>query len=127
MASEWHELSKVLGGQPFTIERVRLSGKGIAVEGNFEPPPLARLSFEDQVFVAAFVRSHGSIKEMEDFFGVSYPTIKNRLNHISKQLEFIEIVPTPPRSEILAKLERGQISAGEAIQLLNQTGGERKT
>ena len=126
MASEWHELSKLVGAQPFTIERVRLLGKGIAVEGSFEPPPLARLSFEDQVFVAAFVRSHGSIKEMEDSFGVSYPTIKNRLNHISKQLEFIEIVPLPQRSEILAKLERGDISAGEAIQLLNQTGGGRK-
>ena len=127
MASEWHELSKFLGGQPFVIEKVRLSGKGIAVEGNFEPPPLAKLSFEDQVFVAAFVRSHGSIKEMEDSFGVSYPTIKNRLNHISKQLEFIEIVPPPQRSDILGKLERGEISAGEAIELLNQTGGGRKS
>jgi len=41
---------------------------------------------EDQVFVAAFLRSHGSIKEMEQVFGVSLSTIKARLNRISAQL-----------------------------------------
>ena len=50
---------------------------------------------EDQVFVAAFLKSHGSIKEMEQVFGVSYPTVKARLNRIAGQLEFVETDPKP--------------------------------
>ena len=79
-------------------------------------PPLAQLAAEDQVFVAAFVRSHGSIKEMEQVFGVSYPTIKARLNRIAAQLEFVETDPKPSRNEVLGRLERGEISAADAIR-----------
>lgn len=71
---------------------------------------------EDQIFVTAFVRSHGSIKEMERIFGVSYPTIKSRLNRIGNSLEFIETNPTPSKSEILERLERGEITAEDAIR-----------
>ena len=53
------------------VERVRLAGGDIAIEGAFEPPQPAQLTVEDQVFVTAFVRCHGSIKEMERIFGVS--------------------------------------------------------
>jgi hypothetical protein len=82
------------------------------------PPQLARLSLDDQVFVVAFLRSHGSIKEMEQVFGVSYPTIKARLNRIAGQLEFVETNPSPSRAEVLERLNRGEISADDAIQAL---------
>jgi hypothetical protein len=117
-ASDWQELSRLTQGQPMVIERVRLTGKNIAIEGSFELPQLARLSAEDQVFVVAFLRSHGSIKEMEQVFGVSYPTIKARLNRIAGSLEFVETNPAPPapsHSDVLARLSRGEISAAEAI------------
>ena len=77
-----------------------------------------RLSAEDQVFVAAFVRSHGSIKEMEQVFGVSYPTIKARLNRISSALQFVETDPEPGRGEVLDRLARGEITADEAVRVL---------
>jgi hypothetical protein len=120
---DWQELTRLTGGQPFVIERVRLTGKDIAIEGAFALPTLARLSAEDQVFVAAFVRGHGSIKEMEQVFGVSYPTIKNRLARIAEGLQFVEITPPPAeppmsapgRSEVLDRLARGEISAQDAI------------
>src|SRR5882672_8340954 len=92
---DWQALTKLTGGQSIEIERVRLAANEVAIEGRFELPPLARLAAEDQVFVAAFVRCHGSIKQMEKFFGVSYPTIKNRLNRIGAQLPFAEIDPSP--------------------------------
>lgn len=117
-ASDWQELLRIAQGTPLVIERIALPEKGIAVEGAFPPPQLARLSLEDQVFVTAFVRSHGSIKEMEQIFGVSYPTIKARLNRIAGQLEFIETNPSPSRAEVLERLNRGEISAEEAIQAL---------
>jgi len=68
----------------------------------------------------AFIRCHGSIKEMEEMFGISYPTVKNRLNRIAGQLQFIEIVKVSPEREVIDKLENGQISAEEAIRRLKQ-------
>ena len=117
-ATDWQELTQLTAGQPIVVERVRLAGKDIAIEGRFELPQLARLSLEDQVFITAFVRSHGSIKEMEQVFGVSYPTIKSRLNRIAASLEFVDTNPTPSRVEVLNRLKRGEISAQDAIREL---------
>lgn len=104
------------------VERVRLPDTGIVVEGSFELPPLGQLSLEDQVFVAAFVKSHGSIKEMERLFGVSYPTIKGRLNRLSSALDVEWTADAPAskvgRSEILDCLERGEITAAQAAEAL---------
>ena len=116
--SEWQELLRIAQGGPLVVERVRVPEKHIAVEGAFTLPELARLSLEDQVFVTAFLRSHGSIKEMEQVFGVSYPTIKARLNRIAGQLEFVETNPSPSRAEVLERLNKGEISADEAIRAL---------
>ena len=116
--TDWQELTHLTHGEPIVIERVRLAGKEIAIEGHFELPQLARLSAEDQVFITAFVRSHGSIKEMEQTFGVSYPTIKSRLTRIANSLEFIETDPTPSRAEVLDRLKRGEINAQDAIAQL---------
>src|SRR6266851_3813642 len=115
---DWQELTQLTKGEPVVVERVRLAEKDIAIEGSFELPELARLPWEDQVFIAAFVRSHGSIKEMEQVFGVSYPTIKNRLTRIARSLEFYETNPSPSRAEVLDRLQRGEISAQDAIREL---------
>jgi hypothetical protein len=112
---EWQELTNLTRGQQFVVERVRLTASGVAIEGEFELPQLAQLSFEDQVFVTAFVRCHGSIKEMERIFGVSYPTIKSRLNRIAQMLDFVETDPAPSRSDVIDRLRRGEISAQQAL------------
>ena len=101
-----------------TVERVRLSDGDLAIEGSFELPQLARLSVEDQIFITAFVKSHGSIKEMERIYGVSYPTIKARLSRLSDSLEFVETNPSPSRVEILERLAGGDITPDEAIKEL---------
>jgi hypothetical protein len=124
MAHQWHELTDLTGERPFVVTRVRLDS-GVTVEGEFELPPLVRLRFEDQVFIAAFVRSHGSIKDMEKAFGVSYPTVKNRLNRITQQLGLVEAVPAAgpspaERSDVLDLLERGEIDADEAAGRLRR-------
>ena len=122
MVKDWQVLSKLSDGTAVEIMRARLVEQDVVVEGPFELPPLARLSSEDQTFVAAFVRCHGSIKQMEQLFGVSYPTIKNRLNRIGALLPFVEVAPEPvPPStgELLTRLERGELSVEE---VLNQLG-----
>jgi len=114
-AKDWQELTQLTQGAPLIVERVRIADRDIAIEGAFELPQLARLALEDQIFIAAFLKSHGSIKDMEQVFGVSYPTIKARLNRVAAALEFVDTNPTPPRSEVLDRLDRGEITAAEAI------------
>ena len=120
MNTDWQELTSLTQGKPIVVERVRVGESDVRIEGSFDLPALARLSAEDQVFVVAFVRAHGSIKQMEKLFGVSYPTIKNRLNRISEQLEFVEIDTGPPAGEVLERLERGEVTAQEALEMLKQ-------
>ncbi|MGA8259281.1 MAG: DUF2089 domain-containing protein [Arenicellales bacterium] len=116
--TDWQELTRLTQGRDFVIERARLADQDIAIEGRFALPELARLSAEDQVFVTAFVCAHGSIKEMERIYGVSYPTIKARLNRIAAGLAFVEVDPTPSRSEVLDRLGRGELTADEAVREL---------
>ena len=127
MGRDWQELTRLVGAAPIEIERVRLVETGVAIEGPFTLPPLAELSAEDQVFVAAFVRCHGSIKQMEKYFGVSYPTIKNRLNKIGSQLSFVEIEqgsdadsPALSKSEVLDRLSRGEFTVAQALERLKE-------
>lgn len=118
---DWKHLTRIADGAKLVVERVRLPETGITVEGSFDLPPLAQLNLDDQVFVAAFVKSHGSIKEMERLFGVSYPTIKSRLNRLSAALDSewtVQPAPAVDRSEILDRLERGEITAEQAAEAL---------
>lgn len=117
-ASDWQDLLRIAEGSSLVVERVRLPEKRLTIEGEFLLPELAQFSLEDQVFIAAFLRSHGSIKEMEQVFGVSYPTIKARLNRIAGKLHFVETNPSPSRAEILDRLHSGEISADEAVRAL---------
>ncbi len=123
MGHDWQELTKLVGTNRIEVDRVRLVDTGVAIEGPFTLPPLAQLPAEDQVFVAAFVRCHGSIKQMEKYFGVSYPTIKNRLNKIGSQLSFVEIEAgdaADPAGQILERLSRGELTVAQALQRLKE-------
>jgi hypothetical protein len=119
MTNDWHELTDLTGDRRFLVTEVRMD-TGISIQGEFDLPPLARLRYEDQVFVSEFIRSHGSIKELEKAFGISYPTVKNRLNRIVDQLQLVEIDATSAQDDVLGLLERGEISAGEAAERLGR-------
>src|SRR5437764_136909 len=119
--ADWNELTRLTEGRSIVVECIRLIDKDIAIEGRFALPQLARLSAEDQVFVTAFVRSHGSIKEMERIFGVSYPTIKARLNRIGSSLDFVDTDPAPTGADVVDRLRRGEISAQEALAELERS------
>ena len=119
MISDWQKLSAMTGGEEFNVNRITTRKTGISIEGEFSLPPLAQLCYEDQVFVGVFIKVHGSIKEMEQAFGISYPTVKARLNKISRSLGFVETSDVTPKEEVLAMLERGEISADEAVRRLS--------
>jgi hypothetical protein len=127
MAADWNELIGLTGSRPIVVERVRVVGTETRIEGEFSLPTLATLGAEDQVFVAAFIRSHGSIKRMEQLFGISYPTVKNRLNRIGNMLDFVDITPEPERdtapsgptsNDVLRRIDSGQLDVDQAIRIL---------
>lgn len=123
MKQEWQTLTQMVQGKEIVVTRVEVVDAGIALEGEFELPPLIKLSIEDQVFIATFVGVHGSIKEMEKLFGISYPTVKARLRKITEQLKklgfsaqgFIENDET-----VLDRLANREITVDEAVKELQQ-------
>jgi hypothetical protein len=103
--------------QPLKLSRMACPTCGLAMEGDFEVSPLGKLAPDDQAFVMAFVRHHGSIKKMETLFDVSYPTVKNRLNAIGAALDKNFEAPSPGLY-VLEQLERGELSVDEALERL---------
>lgn len=103
-------------GRAMVIARYRCPGCEATLQGRFGLPALARLTTEEQVFVTAFVRVHGNIKRMEALFGISYPTVKNRLNAIAERLDAPMLVREP--AQVLARLSRGEVTVEEALALL---------
>ncbi len=120
MNHSWKKLTELTGGKKFVISRIRLIEDQIDIEGSFQPPPFTELSMEDQIFAAAFIKTHGSIKQMESIFGISYPTVKNRLNAISRQLDIVDVKVDikEPASRILDRLSDGEIDVKQALREL---------
>ncbi len=118
MYHSWKKLITMAGGKKFLISKVHIPEDHIDIEGNFQLPPLAELSMEDQLFAAAFLKTHGSIKQMETIFGISYPTVKNRLNSIAKQIDIVDVEVDIRQSvsSILDKLEQGEIDVSDALK-----------
>jgi len=104
--------------RPLNVARMACPSCSMVVEGNFDVSPLARLSVDDQAFVIAFVRHHGSIKKMEELFNISYPTVKNRLNAIGAALDQNFAAPSP-NLYVLEQLARGELTVEEALEKLS--------
>ena len=118
MEHSYQKLLAITGGKKFLITQVRIPEDNITIAGDFQLPPFADLSMEDQIFIAAFVKTNGSIKQMESIFNISYPTVKNRLNRIASQLDIVDvsIQVTNPMTSILDRIETGSISVAEALK-----------
>lgn len=111
---------------PLQVRRLECGGCGVAVEGNFEAGPLARLSREQLAFVETFLRSRGKIKDVEEELGISYPTVVSRLNEVLVSLG-LEAGEDPREAErrqrILDELSAGRLSAAQAAEALRALGG----
>ena len=77
-------------GKLLSVKRLECVDCGTSVEGDFGLPILARLSLEDVAFVRNFIMSSGSLKELARHYGVSYPTVRNRLDALIERLNFLE-------------------------------------
>jgi hypothetical protein len=102
------------------IERLRCTSCDVAVEGRIPIPRLARLPAEDREFVELFVRSSGSLKAVAEKMGISYPTIRSRLNRVIQTLEKEEDRERSTRNRILDEVEQGLITVDEAVRRLRE-------
>lgn len=95
------------------------------IENSFSLSKFASLSARQMNFVEVFLVSRGNIKEVEKELGISYPTVRSRLNEVIQLLghekkEEEELKHT--KSEIISMLERDEITAQEAVKLLKGGG-----
>jgi len=112
----------VCGGE-FRVARLLCASCEASLEGSFELCKFCRLSPEQQRFVEVFVASRGNIREVERVLGVSYPTVRARLDEVIAALGYkVQRSNDVDRRSILEALDRGEITAEEAIQKLR--GGE---
>ena len=114
-------------GGGLIVSRLTCDGCGTELQGRFRPNEFSRLAGEDLDFLRAFVKSRGSIKDVEQALGISYPTVRGRLEKLldrlglasGKEAERVlasEIADR--RAEVLDQLDQGEIRNSDAETLL---------
>lgn len=111
-----------VSGTRLEVTRLESPVSGVVIEGHFEPNEFALLPAEELEFLRLFVKVRGNLKEVERILGLSYPTIRQRLEDVLLALgyEHEEIPSAPPKTpdDVLTQLEQGRISPAEAARLL---------
>lgn len=118
-----------LCGGEITVTRLHCLECDTTFEGRFSGGPFSQLTSEQLGFVETFIRCEGKITRMEDEIGLSYPTIRNRLQEIIRALGYEPGGDEPAglseeeRQGILEDLDAGRITAEKAMRLLQERGG----
>ena len=114
-------------GGALVITEIQCSNCHLKMQGEFKPGLFSTLSDDQLTFVRAFLRVRGNLSEMEKVLGVSYPTIRNKLEEINQALERAEQTPVislpsnNERSAILAKVAAGELDAAQALEQLKSS------
>jgi hypothetical protein len=109
-----------------TVTKIYCRDCDSTIEGRFSAGVFSQLSLEQLAFVETFVRCEGKITRMEAELGLSYPTIRNRLHEVIRAMGYEPGEGDPSgmseqeRREILERLEKGEISYEDAMQLLDE-------
>jgi hypothetical protein len=131
-----------------TITRLQCRGCGTSLEGEFGVGRFGRLAQEQLTLLESFLRSRGNLREMERDLGISYPTIRGRLDTLVRTLGLAdgEAAPEPPveaptpgvdvesattdvpaeRRQILERLARRELSAEDAAAALRALGAAER-
>lgn len=106
------------GNTEFAIQRLKCANCGTAVEGSFSVSRLATLPDDQVAFVETFVRCRGNIKEVERELGISYPTVRSRLDKVIQRLGYGDDAARTNKREILGALDRKEMTPEEAVEAL---------
>jgi len=105
------------------ISRLHCHACDTTIEGHFSLGKFNLLSSEQLAFVETFVRCEGKINRVEEELGISYPTVRSRLNEVIRAMGY-EVREEPPsptpeqRRQVLEQLAQGEITTEEALRLL---------
>ncbi len=112
-----------------TVARLRCPDCSISIEGEFAPPALLKLGGAQIDFVEVFIKNRGVIREVERELGVSYPTVRARLDEVINALGYsAKSAPEAAASDdegsrrrsVLADLKSGILTPEEALAALNE-------
>lgn len=105
------------------VVKLKCDNCGTVIENEFELSKFAYLSAEELNFIEVFLKCRGSIKDVEKELGVSYPTVRGKLDDVLSSLGYtVTKAKSPDNKEVLDSLEKGEITPDEAIKILNNEG-----
>lgn len=114
-------------GDQMVITSYRCNNCYTEVHGEFEIDSFSRLDKEDKEFIELFLQKRGSIKDVGEEIGISYPTVRNRIDKIVAKLGG-KVDKKSHRLDILNMLDNGEISTEKAKELLEEIKNDwRKT
>jgi hypothetical protein len=105
------------------VRRMDCPDCGLSVQGNFTSSRLGLLPLEQGRFVEVFLAARGNIREVERILKISYPTVRKRLDEVLSSLGTQAVALAEEagrREEILAQIEKGELSAREGARLLRE-------
>ena len=113
-----------------SITEVTCDACGTQVRSRYSRCPFCSLNEEEQAFLLLFVRSRGNLKDLEKTLGVSYPTVRAKLDALVDHLTPPALTPAPgdvgpadQRQAVLAQVQAGVLSAAEALARLSREPG----
>lgn len=106
-------------GKGLEVTKLHCASCHTSIEGRFAPCKFCQLNGEQRQFIEVFLSSRGNIKEVERLLGISYPTVRSRLDNVLEALGYrVEREESQRRKEIIEALDKGEITSEEAIRLL---------
>lgn len=112
-------------GSGMHVTKLECSHCNTAIEGKFDICTFCRLGDDHLKFVEVFIKSRGNIKEVERELGISYPTVRSKLDNVIRAMGY-DVADSPAdetgekRKEILDLLDKGEISSKEAIKMIKE-------
>lgn len=109
-----------ISGGPLYVSEVTTGPDGVSIRGKFEIPRFARLTEDQSHFLEVFLRCRGVLSSVERELGMSYPTVRNRLDQLLTALDLQPVKAQDPevdpelKRRVLDQLERGEINVEEA-------------
>lgn len=103
------------------VTRLKCNGCSTVVENQFELSKFDYLNSEQLGFIEVFLKSRGNIKDVEKELGISYPTVRAKLDEVITALGYVvaKQKPSIDKKEIVDMLEKGEITADEALRMLS--------
>lgn len=113
-------------GSGLRVTRLRCPSCNTVIEGDFQTERLLSLNAQQRSFVLSFLRNRGNIREMEKELGISYPTVRSRLDDIIQAIDGASATKTPPltRKQILEMLAKGELTQEDAMAMIQGGQGQ---